>query len=93
MGRRGLSSRLRSAPERLLRACARLVFGPWSTVVSPIATNASTGRFPDGADTGSNCADFLTQAAAALAASSSADASNIKVASVEGFGRGPDDPD
>ncbi len=64
------------------------VFDPWSTVVSPIATNASTGRFPDGADTGSNCTDFLTQAAAALAASSSADASNIKVTSVEGFGPG-----
>lgn len=56
--------------------------------MSPIATNASTGRFPDGADTGSNCTDFLTQAAAALAASSSADASNIKVTSVEGFGPG-----
>ena len=28
------------------------------------ATNTSAGRFPDGAHTGSNCTDFLAQAAA-----------------------------
>jgi hypothetical protein len=49
------------------------------------ATNQSTGRFPDGADTDSNCKDFLTQAAAILSADTSAGATNIKVASVEGF--------
>ncbi len=49
------------------------------------ATNTSSGRFPDGADTDSNCTDFLTQAAAILSASSDTGATNIKVSSVEGF--------
>ena len=52
------------------------------------ATNTSAGRFPDGADTDSNCNDFLTQAAATLSAASQAGAMNIKVASVEGFESG-----
>ncbi|HEV2232843.1 MAG TPA: arabinofuranosidase catalytic domain-containing protein, partial [Terriglobia bacterium] len=52
------------------------------------ATNATAGRFPDGADTDSNCTDFLTQAAATLSANSAAGATNIKVASVEGFDAG-----
>jgi hypothetical protein len=47
----------------------------------------SAGRFPDGADTDSNCSDFLTQAAT-VAAASAAGATNIKVASVEGFEAG-----
>ncbi len=49
---------------------------------------ASTGRFPDGADTDSNCADFVTQAAAMLAASSTSGSTNIKVTNVEGFEAG-----
>ena len=49
------------------------------------ATNSSAGRFPDGADTGSNCNDFRTQAATALPMAISADVTNIKVASVSGF--------
>ncbi|MEO8735112.1 MAG: lamin tail domain-containing protein, partial [Edaphobacter sp.] len=61
------------------------VFGSWSTIVAPIATNTSAGRFPDGADTDSNCTDFLTQAVATLSATSPAGATNIKVASIEGF--------
>jgi hypothetical protein len=52
------------------------------------ATDTSAGRFPDGADTDSNCDDFLTQAAATLAAPSIAGATNIKVASVKGFAPG-----
>ena len=52
------------------------------------ATNTSAGRFPDGVDTDSNCTDFLTQAAATLLAPSAAGATNIKVASVEGFDAG-----
>jgi hypothetical protein len=48
----------------------------------------SAGRFPDGAGTDSNCADFLTQAAATLSAASAAGGTNIKVASVAGFGAG-----
>ncbi len=52
------------------------------------ATNRSAGRFPDGADTESNCRDFLLQAATTLPADSAAGANNIKVASVAGFGAG-----
>jgi hypothetical protein len=60
-------------------------FDPWSTVVSRVLTNTSAGRFPDGADTDSNCNDFQTQAVATLAAGSSAGATNLKVTSTEGF--------
>jgi non-reducing end alpha-L-arabinofuranosidase len=52
------------------------------------ATNTSTGRFPNGQDTGSNCADFLTQAAANLSAAAAAGATNIKVSTVAGFAEG-----
>ena len=61
------------------------MFESWSTVVTPVLTNTSAGRFPDGADTDSNCTDFLTQAVATLSAASTAGATNIKVNSVEGF--------
>ena len=64
------------------------VFDPWSTVVAPVATNSSAGRFPDGADTDSNCTDFLTQAVATLSASSPAGATNLKLTSMEGFRSG-----
>jgi len=64
------------------------IFDAWSTVVAPIPTNTSAGRFPDGADTDSNCTDFLTQAAATLSAASPAGASNIKIANVAGFRAG-----
>ena len=49
---------------------------------APRAPNRSAGRFPDGADTDTNCGDFLTQAATTLSAASTAGATNIKVASV-----------
>jgi hypothetical protein len=61
-------------------------FGPAGPAVT--ATYRSAGRYPDGADTDSNCSDFLTQAAATLAAASPAGAMNIKVTSVEGFDAG-----
>jgi hypothetical protein len=61
------------------------VFDPWSTVVAPVATNSSAGRFPDGADTDSNCTDFLTQAVATLSAGSPVGATNLKVTGMEGF--------
>ncbi|MGO8676744.1 MAG: arabinofuranosidase catalytic domain-containing protein [Limisphaerales bacterium] len=48
----------------------------------------SAGRFPDGTDTDSNCRDFLLQAATTLSAASTADANNIKVASVTDFSAG-----
>jgi hypothetical protein len=49
---------------------------------------ASAGRFPDGADTDSNCTDFLTQATSTLSAASASGATNIKVTSVAGFDAG-----
>jgi hypothetical protein len=64
------------------------VFDPWSTIVAPVTVNVSSGRFPDGADTESNCSDFQKQAAAYLSANSAVGATNIKVASTEGFRSG-----
>jgi hypothetical protein len=61
-------------------------FGPFAPAAA--ASNTSAGRFPDGRDTGSNCTDFLTQAAATLSAASTVGQTNIKVDSVAGFGDG-----
>jgi hypothetical protein len=47
----------------------------------------SVGRFPDGADTDSNCTDFLTQTASTMA-DTAAGATNIKVATVADFEAG-----
>jgi hypothetical protein len=47
--------------------------------------NRSAGRYPDGADTQSNCDDFLVQSATTVAAESAAGEKNIKVASVAGL--------
>jgi hypothetical protein len=47
--------------------------------------NLSVGRFPDGLDTDSNCADFLVQSSASLSTASLVGAINIKVTSVAGF--------
>ncbi len=63
-------------------------FGSGPAPATASGTNSSTGRFPDGADTDSNCDDFLTQAAASLSAASPVGATNIKVTSVEGFSSG-----
>jgi hypothetical protein len=52
------------------------------------APDRSTGRFPDGADTDSNCTDFLLQPATTLSAASAAGATNIKVGSVADFDAG-----
>jgi hypothetical protein len=55
----------------------------------PAATpNRSAGRFPDGADTDSNCRDFLLQAATILPLDSAAGANNLKLANVADFGAG-----
>ena len=50
--------------------------------------NRSAGRFPDGADTDSNCTDFLLQPATTLPVGSAAGATNVKVASVADFAAG-----
>jgi hypothetical protein len=55
---------------------------------APAAPNRSTGRFPDGADSDSNCRDFLVQPATTLAAASAAGASNIKIAGLADFSAG-----
>ena len=55
-------------------------FGPAAGI-----TNSSSGRFPDGKDTGSNCQDFTTQAATTLPVASQPGVTNIKVAGVKGF--------
>jgi len=53
---------------------------------APVAApHRSAGRFPDGADTDSNCNDFKLQPATSLAAASDAGATNIKVATVSDF--------
>jgi len=57
--------------------------GPAAPAVA--TPHRSAGRFPDGADTDSNCNDFLLQAATALSAASAIGATNVKVAGVAGF--------
>ncbi|HHY85780.1 MAG TPA: alpha-N-arabinofuranosidase [Verrucomicrobia bacterium] len=52
------------------------------------AISRSSGRFPDGADTDSNCNDFSVQTAVTLAAGANAGDNNIKVASVAGLSVG-----
>ncbi len=52
------------------------------------ASDTSAGRFPDGADTDSNCRDFVTSPATVLAEASAAGAGDLKVLSVEGFDAG-----
>jgi hypothetical protein len=60
--------------------------GPGGQAAPAVATpHRSAGRFPDGADTDSNCHDFLLQPASTLSAASAAGATNVKVASVAGF--------
>ena len=59
--------------------------GGFGQFPSASAADTSAGRFPDGADTGSNCADFATSPSTRLAFASDAGATNIKVTSVEGF--------
>jgi hypothetical protein len=59
------------------------VGGPAAPAVA--TPHRSAGRFPDGADTDSNCNDFLLQAATTLPVASAAGATNLKVASVADF--------
>lgn len=48
----------------------------------------SLGRFPDGADSDSNCDDFLLQTVTTLASPAPAGSNNLKVTSVSGFRAG-----
>lgn len=60
--------------------------GPGAPAVS--TPHRSAGRFPDGADTDSNCGDFLLQPASTLAAASAGGATNIKVSGASDFASG-----
>jgi len=79
-----------SGPEQ--SGCHAAALGATSnygqTALAAGAVNRSAGRYPDGADTDSNCTDFQVQAATTLPAASAAGATNIKVASVAGFAAG-----
>jgi hypothetical protein len=72
--------------------CITVVPGSFSGFGQFIAaagkSDRSVGRFPDGADTDSNCSDFMLQKTITLATSSAAGATNIKVTSVAGFSAG-----
>ena len=61
-------------------------FNPFAPPAAPAST--STGRLSDGLDTDSNCNDFATEPATALAAASASGATNVKVVSVAGFSAG-----
>ncbi len=63
-------------------------FGPFAVAPTTNTPHRSAGRFPDGADTDSNCTDFVVQAAAVLPVASAAGASNVKVDGVAGFAAG-----
>ncbi len=84
-GYQGISGAAQSGCFAPAPGAAR-VFGPQTTI--PDVTNRSAGRFPDGADTNSNCNDFLTQPATNLVAASAVGATNIKVGSVADFAVG-----
>ena len=82
-----------SGAGRVAAACLRPaqaagVASADAAVRPPATPNRSAGRFPDGADTDSNCRDFLLQTATTLSAASAAGANNIKVASVADFSAG-----
>ncbi len=65
---------------------AARMFGPQTVI--PDVNNRSAGRYPDGADTSSNCNDFQVQPATNLMAASAPGATNIKVGSVADFAAG-----
>jgi hypothetical protein len=59
--------------------------GGFGQFPSASAADTSAGRFPDGADSSSNCTDFATSPSTSLSFASDAGTTNIKVTSVEGF--------
>jgi hypothetical protein len=67
-------------------AAGRGFGGPAAPAV--VTPHRSAGRFPDGADTDSNCDDFHLQPATTLSAASAEGATNVKVATVADFSAG-----
>jgi hypothetical protein len=59
-----------------------------SVVSADGASNTSSGRFPDGHDSDSNCKDFMTSPTTTLSGPTAIGVTNIKVASVGGFDEG-----
>lgn len=59
-----------------------------ATPASAGGSGVSAGRAPDGYDTDSNCADFVTSPVTTMAAASTSGSTNIKVADVDGFSAG-----
>jgi hypothetical protein len=57
----------------------------WPPMGTSGASNTSAGRYPDGTDTDSNCDDFVTSPATALGVAAEKGATNLRVASIEGF--------
>jgi hypothetical protein len=57
----------------------------WWLSSSASLPNKSAGRYPDGADSDSNCLDFLLQNTTTLSAASEVGSNNIKVSSVADF--------
>jgi non-reducing end alpha-L-arabinofuranosidase len=53
-----------------------------------VLPNRSSGRFPDGVDTDSNCNDFELQAATTMEAASAVGSNNLKVANISDFAAG-----
>jgi hypothetical protein len=82
------------------RGCRVTVPAPASgpNAIAVGVANRSSGRFPDGADSDSNCLDFRTQPATTLPAGAAAGSRNLKVAGNADFhpgqmiaiGEGPD---
>ena len=64
------------------------VTSPGMAALAAPTSNRSAGRFPDGADSDSNCTDFRLQPATTLPTGSAAGAATIKVASVADFAAG-----
>jgi len=62
--------------------------GPFAAAPTTNTPHRSAGRFPDGADTDSNCDDFAVQAATVLPVASAAGAANLKVENVANFAAG-----
>jgi hypothetical protein len=62
--------------------------GPGGAQTAPQFTNLSIFRWPDGADTDSNCADFRVQAATTMPAASAVGATALKVAALANFSAG-----
>jgi hypothetical protein len=71
-----------------LSGCRVTSPGPGGAATATAAANRSAGRFPDGADTDSNCTDFLLQPVTILPAGSAEGTNNIKVAGVTYFDAG-----